>query len=128
MTQSLTELRKLAMGATRLVPPSEWLLAYVAFEGLDLPANDAVESYIAAASPSTILALLNALDRQNEALGLALSYLIKFEPPDSRAVSDEFVAMAAVHAFPDQPEEKAMDIIRSAKSALATIDAVGGKK
>lgn len=31
-----------------------------------------------------------------EALGLALAYLSRFEPGDSRAVSDEFVAMAAV--------------------------------
>ena len=31
------------------------------------------------------------------ALNLALCYLSNFEPPDSRAVSDEFVAMAAIH-------------------------------
>ena len=33
-----------------------------------------------------------------KALRLALARLIKFEPGDSRAVSDEYVAMAAVEA------------------------------
>jgi hypothetical protein len=32
------------------------------------------------------------------AFGLALNWLIKHEPPDSRAVSDEFVAMSAIQA------------------------------
>ena len=32
------------------------------------------------------------------ALGLALAYMARFEPKDSRAVSDEFVAMAAIHS------------------------------
>jgi hypothetical protein len=35
-------------------------------------------------------------DAMAKALDLALCILIKSEPPDSRAVSDEFVAMAAV--------------------------------
>lgn len=33
-----------------------------------------------------------------KALSVALNMLIEYEPPDSRAVSDEFVAMAAVQA------------------------------
>lgn len=32
------------------------------------------------------------------ALGLALLMLHQYEPGDSRAVSDEFVAMAAIHS------------------------------
>lgn len=35
-------------------------------------------------------------DCLRKSLSLALDRLFKFEPPDSRAVSDEFVAMAAV--------------------------------
>ncbi len=45
------------------------------------------------------------------ALELALAKLIKLEPPDSRAVSDEYVAMAAVHAGGDIVNDEARQII-----------------
>jgi hypothetical protein len=68
------------------------------------------------------LALLSAAERVEalgEALNFALSRLILQEPPDSRAVSDEFVAMAAVSAGIGKPED--LEIIRR---ALAKADAI----
>jgi hypothetical protein len=46
------------------------------------------------------------------ALSLAVSLLSKYEPPDSRAVSDEFVALACVDC--GDVSGKVMDIIESA--------------
>ncbi len=46
------------------------------------------------------------------ALGLALCKLVIVEPPDSRAVSDEFVAMAAVHAGDDIVNDAARAIVK----------------
>lgn len=46
------------------------------------------------------------------ALGLALCKLVVFEPPDSRAVSDEYVAMAAVHAGDDIVNDEARKLVR----------------
>lgn len=40
----------------------------------------------------------------SKALNLALLYLARLEPGDSRAVSDEFVAMAAVASGDTAPE------------------------
>lgn len=37
-------------------------------------------------------------EQTHAALTLALKMLLKHEPPDSRAVSDEFVAMAAIQS------------------------------
>jgi hypothetical protein len=53
-----------------------------------------------------------------EALDLALDFLSDFEPGDSRAVSNEYVAMAAVCSDiePNSPDEE-MGIIRAAKQA-----------
>lgn len=50
--------------------------------------------------------------RLKSALGLALLYLETFEPRDSRAVSNEFVAMAAVEAGVE--DDKCMKIIEGA--------------
>lgn len=47
-----------------------------------------------------------------EALGLALVYLERFEPGDSRAVSDEFVALAAVQC--GLGDDACMAVIRRA--------------
>jgi hypothetical protein len=52
-----------------------------------------------------------------EALGLALAMLFPHEPPDSRCVSNEFVAMAAV--LSDDMSERVMSVIRES-TALAT--------
>lgn len=46
------------------------------------------------------------------ALELALALLVKLEPPDSRAVSDHFVAMAAIHAGGDTVNEEARQIVK----------------
>jgi len=46
------------------------------------------------------------------ALELALAILIKLEPPDSRAVSDHFVAMAAIHAGGDIVSDAARQIVK----------------
>lgn len=48
----------------------------------------------------------------SDALELALAILIKLEPPDSRAVSDHFVAMAAIHAGGDIVNEEARKIVK----------------
>ena len=60
------------------------------------------------------------MDRQRKianlraALGLALKYLERYEPPDSRAVSNEFVAMASVAA--DCENDECMQIIHAAST------------
>lgn len=67
-------------------------------------ANEAVRVFEAAIAPAFTAAHTAAADAETEveglraALGLALAILGRNEPPDSRAVSDEFVAMAAVHS------------------------------
>jgi hypothetical protein len=48
------------------------------------------------------------------ALDLALRHLIRFEPGDSRAVSDEFVAMAAIQCGLFDRLGECRDIIRAA--------------
>lgn len=48
------------------------------------------------------------------ALDLALKYLAQYEPPDSRAVSDAFVAMAAIYCNLGD-----VDCIRVMQEALA---------
>ena len=45
-----------------------------------------------------IMALSKRTVELQKALDLALAKLVRFEPPDSRAVSDEFVAMSAMAA------------------------------
>jgi hypothetical protein len=51
------------------------------------------------------------------ALGLALDWLIQYEPGDSRAVSNEFVAMASILAgIPDRIDE-CRKIIRDARDS-----------
>ncbi len=154
MTQSpeLTELRKLAMGATQ----GRWTHGYwsgqchkkhahsgpdgadpcvydpyiveggtgiAGPDGLDIIGSDydgvtaSSENlvYIAAASPSTILALLNALDEAREVLVNCASILPRYETAGQTLGDDE-----EHHAVLEQVE----DVIRT----LATIDAVGGKK
>ena len=62
-------------------------------------------------------ALADTIERLREALGLALHVWSLNEPGDSRAVSDEFVACAAVEAgLPDLGE--AMGVIRRARATL----------
>lgn len=51
-----------------------------------------------------------------EALKLALIRLVEFEPPDSRAVSDEFVAMAAIAEGGDLATPECIEIVRRALS------------
>lgn len=65
------------------------------------------------ASTGKLVARIEALEA---ALGLALGYLIQSEPGDSRAVSDEFVAMAMIHE--GISPEKALPIIKAAAAAL----------
>lgn len=59
------------------------------------------------------------IDDLRLALGFALDKLIQFEPPDSRAVSNEFVAMAAIHAGFDDRLDECRQIIRDAASAMS---------
>lgn len=68
----------------------------------------------AVAAASTIEHQLSVIGELREALGLALKILEPNEPGDSRAVSNEFVAMAAVHAGVSNPE--CGEIIRKALS------------
>lgn len=51
-----------------------------------------------------------------EALSLALGLLAPLEPSDSRAVSDEFVAMSAV--LIGQGDHKCVDVIRKAATRI----------
>jgi len=53
------------------------------------------------------------------ALRLALHMLVQHEPPDSRAVSDEFVALAAVDCGDASPGVMAVIHARLADIALA---------
>ena len=55
--------------------------------------------------------------RYKEALELALAILIRLEPGDSRAVSDEFVAMAEV--LHNGGSEESMSIIRAAQAQMS---------
>ena len=52
------------------------------------------------------------------ALRLALGWLIQHEPGDSRAVSDEFVAMADIESGPGENAEVSRKIIREAIARL----------
>jgi hypothetical protein len=71
-------------------------------------------------------ALLKAYQQQRRALELALDYLVEMEPGDSRAVSNEFVAMLGVllGVEPNTPGEdmaiieKALEAARRARAAL----------
>ncbi len=54
----------------------------------------------------------NRIAELTGALELALALLIKLEPPDSRAVSDHFVAMAAIHAGGDIVNDAARQIVK----------------
>ena len=47
------------------------------------------------------------------ALELALILLFKYEPGDSRAVSDEFVAMAAIHSDANTSDD-CVELVRRA--------------
>jgi hypothetical protein len=69
------------------------------------------------AEEAAIRAIIEFAAPVRDALGLALSYLVQNEPGDSRAVSDEFVAMAAIHA--GLGGEKAMAVIRDAIARTA---------
>ena len=77
----------------------------------------------AAAPKAPPVAQAEGVERLTEALGLALKYLAAHEPGDSRAVSDEFVAMAAIHA--GLGSDEAMAVIRAALSA--TTERGGGQ-
>jgi hypothetical protein len=66
-------------------------------------------------------ALDEAVERVRDlelALGLALDSLIQHEPGDSRAVSDEFVAMAVIAAGQTERLDECRNIIRSAAIAM----------
>jgi len=69
-------------------------------------------------SDERIVALENAL-------GLALYYLEKHEPKDSRAVSSEFVAMAAVQADMANPECDKIIQVALAKHLLSATHTSG---
>lgn len=56
------------------------------------------------------------------ALELALARLIKFEPPDSRAVSDEFVAMAVILAGGDIVNDESRKIVKAALAQVKDLD------
>ena len=58
--------------------------------------------------------LLDTLEHTQEALRLAVDMLAPLEPPDSRAVSDEFVALASVVTGDDTCE--VMGVIRAANA------------
>lgn len=68
------------------------------------------------ANAKYIVDAVNSHEPLKAALDLALAYMSKFEPGDSRAVSDEFVAMAAVAA--GDFSEPVMLVIRNATLAL----------
>ena len=54
------------------------------------------------------------------ALELALILLSKYEPGDSRAVSDDFVAMAAIHADANTSED-CVELVRQSIIRECTI-------
>jgi hypothetical protein len=58
-------------------------------------------------------------ERLRKALSAALGMLIAYEPPDSRAVSDMFVALACVEAGPD--DQACWDIIKQQDAADVTL-------
>ena len=66
------------------------------------------------------------LAKVEEALDLALDYLGELEPGDSRAVSNEYVAMLGVlcGVEPNKPGED-LEIIRAAKKARIARQALG---
>lgn len=81
---------------------------------------DGPEAAAALTSQSTQLsAMAGDNARLREALGLALMWLEPHEPPDSRAVSNEFVAMAAIHAGLTDNVGECMEIIRAEIARLA---------
>ncbi len=59
-------------------------------------------------------------DKLQKALDLALAILVRFEPGDSRAVSDEFVAMASVAA--GNENDACLEIIARAMERLEIHD------
>jgi hypothetical protein len=61
-----------------------------------------------------IMGLSKRVDELQKALDLAICLLGKTEPPDSRAVSDEFVAMASMSAGGETVNEACHDIIDKA--------------
>jgi len=71
-----------------------------------------------ASVPDWVAAMVGENERLREALGLALDMLEPFEPGDSRAVSNEFVAMAAIHAGLTDRVGECITIIRTASAAL----------
>jgi hypothetical protein len=71
-----------------------------------------------------IMALSKRVDELQKALDLALCWLSEREPPDSRAVSDEFVAMASMAAGHPTVNEECHTIIDAALlAARAKADA-----
>ena len=97
--------------------PDGWLLCSTAGE------NDA--RHIATFDPPTVIALLDAKAKAEArvvdlqlALDVALSWLTPYEPGDSRAVSDGFVAMAAIACNLDDVESSRVIL----RAALATPD------
>jgi hypothetical protein len=73
-------------------------------------------------------ALLKACQEQRRALELALDYLVEMEPGDSRAISNEFVAMLGVFlgVEPNTPGED-MAIIEKALEARRARAALTGE-
>ena len=72
--------------------------------------------------------LLKAYQEQRRALELALDYLVEMEPGDSRAISNEFVAMLGVFlgVEPNTPGED-MAIIEKALEARRARAALTGE-
>jgi len=60
----------------------------------------------------------------SDALNLALAWLVQYEPGDSRAVSNEFVAMAAVLC--DNSDDDCRSVIASAIEARRAADSEAG--
>lgn len=60
--------------------------------------------FIAAANPDTVGMMVAQLDRLMKALNVAVGLLAPHEPPDSRAVSDIFVALASIVSACDNDE------------------------
>lgn len=79
--------------------------------------RDFARDTLAAAYPE----LVAEIERLKEALSLAVQMLFPYEPGDSRAVSDEFVALAAVDC--GLADDKCMKVIRDSLAARATLDA-----
>jgi hypothetical protein len=79
-------------------------------------------------SAEDLRALLKAYQEQRRALELALDYLVEMEPGDSRAISNEFVAMLGVFlgVEPNTPGED-MAIIEKALEARRARAALTGE-